>query len=100
MSKKDFLANPAYVAEHYIMSIASTKKVVTKGKSKVSQGQCVAIATTNAAVEIKNNNQYKPRRFLFTSMKKFCAKIGQKAINKNRMSRNLNLPERCLISFE
>ena len=64
------------------MSIASTKKVVTKGRSRVSQGQCVAIATTNAAVEIKNNNQYKPLRFLFTSMKKFCAKIG--AVDENK----------------
>ena len=58
------------------MSIARTKKVVTKGSNRVSQGQCVAIATTKAAVEIKNNNQYKPLRFLFTSMEKVCAKIG------------------------
>ena len=54
--------------EHHIISIASTKKVVTKGKRSVSQGQWVAIASTNAAVEIKNNNQYKPFLFLFTSM--------------------------------
>ena len=54
----------------YIMSMARTKKVVTKGSNNVSQGQCVAIATINAAVEIKNNNQYKPLRFLFTSMEK------------------------------
>jgi hypothetical protein len=73
------------------MSIARTKKVVTKGKSRVSHGQWVAIATKRAAVEIKNNNQYKPRRFLFTSMKKFCAKIGQMIRNKNRMTRNLDL---------
>ena len=58
------------------MSIARTKKVVTKGSNKVSQGQCVAMANINAAVEIKNSSQYKPLRFLFTSMKKVCAKIG------------------------
>jgi hypothetical protein len=60
-----------------MISIASTKKVVTKGRSSVSQGQCVTMASTKAAVEIKNNNQYKPFLFLFTSMEKFCAKIGQ-----------------------
>ena len=98
MSKKDFLAEPG-TGRYYIMSIAKTKKVVTKGKSRVSQGQWAAIATIRTAVEIKNNNQYRPRRFLFTSMKKFCAKIGQKPINKNRKTRNLNLAQRCLISF-
>lgn len=56
------------------MSIANTKNVVTNGNIRVSQGQWVAIATTSAAVEIKNNNQYKPRRFLFTSMKKILRK--------------------------
>lgn len=58
----------------YIISMASTKKVVTKGRRSVSQGQCVAMATINAAVEIKNNNQYKPLRFLFTSMEKILRK--------------------------
>lgn len=57
--------------------MAKTKNVVTKGNRSVNHGQLVAIATTKAAVEIKNNNQYKPFLFLFTSMKKFCAKIGQ-----------------------
>lgn len=56
--------------EPYMISMASTKKVVTKGSRSVSQGQLVAMATTKAAVEIKNNNQYKPLRFLFTSMEK------------------------------
>jgi hypothetical protein len=84
MSKNGFLARHG-TREHYIISIASTKKVVTKGKIRVSQGQWVAIASIRAAVEIKNNNQYKPRRFLFTSMKKFCAKIGQKVRIKNRI---------------
>jgi hypothetical protein len=59
----------------YIMSIASTKKVVTKGRRSVSHGQCVAIAKINAAVEIKNNSQYKPFLFLLASMEKICAKI-------------------------
>ena len=71
------------------MSMARTKKVVTKGSNKVSQGQCVAIATIKAAVEIKNNSQYKPLRFVFTSMEKICAKIGQFDINKNRIRKNL-----------
>lgn len=52
----------------YKISMARTKKVVTKGRSSVSQGQCVAMAIKRAAVEIKNNSQYKPFRFLFTSM--------------------------------
>ena len=56
--------------------MASTKNVVTKGRRSVSQGQCVAIASTKAAVEIKNNIQYKPFLFLLTSMGKIFAKIG------------------------
>lgn len=61
-----------------MISIASTKNVVTKGNSKVSQGQWVAIATTSAAVEIKNNSQYNPLDLLRTSiLVEFCAKIGQ-----------------------
>jgi hypothetical protein len=56
--------------------MANTKNVVTKGRRRVSQGQCVIIAIANAAEEIKNNSQYKPLRFLFTSMEKICAKIG------------------------
>jgi hypothetical protein len=51
------------------MSIARTKNVVTKGKIRVSQGQWVAIAKTRAAVEIKNNNQYKPLFLLRTSIR-------------------------------
>ena len=34
----------------------------------VSQGQCVKMANNSAAVEIKNNNQYKPVFFLRTSI--------------------------------
>ncbi len=34
----------------------------------VSQGQCAAIATNNAAVEIANNNQYIPFDFFCASM--------------------------------
>jgi hypothetical protein len=34
----------------------------------VSQGQCVAIATIRAAVEMKNNNQYIPLDLLLTDI--------------------------------
>ena len=67
------------------MSIASTKNVVTKGRRSVSQGQCVATATTKAAVEIKNNNQYRPFRFLFTSMEKILRKNRVVVQNINRL---------------
>lgn len=50
------------------MSIAITKKVVTKGIISVSQGQLPAIARTNATVATKNNIQYNPFDFLFTSI--------------------------------
>ena len=40
-----------------MISIARTKKVVTKGMIRVSQGQLVKIATSNATVEIKNRIQ-------------------------------------------
>jgi hypothetical protein len=69
--------------------MASTKKVVTKGNRRVNQGQLVAIATIKAAVEMKNNNQYNPFLFLFTSMEKFCAKIGQMIKIQNRKKKNL-----------
>jgi hypothetical protein len=46
-----------------MMSIAFTKKVVTKGMMSVSQGQWVAIAIMKATVDIKNNIQYKPLDF-------------------------------------
>ena len=41
------------------MSIASTKNVQTKGMIIVKNSQCVAIANKKAAVETKNNIQYK-----------------------------------------
>ncbi len=50
------------------MSIANTKKVVTKGRISVNQGQWAYMAKPNAAVETKNNNQYKPLFFLRTSI--------------------------------
>jgi len=51
--------------------------VVTKGIIKVSQGQCVTMANKKRAVEIENNNQYKPLDFLCTSMSVILnAKIG------------------------
>jgi hypothetical protein len=58
------------------MSMARTKKVVTKGMMRVNQGQCIATAITRAAVEIKNSNQYNPFDFLRTSIRKILAKIG------------------------
>jgi hypothetical protein len=51
-----------------MISIANTKKVVTNGRSKVNHGQCVIIAITSAAVEMKNSNQYKPFFLLRTSI--------------------------------
>lgn len=51
-----------------IISIARTKKVVTKGRISVSHGQCVKMANASAAVDIKNNNQYKPVFLLRTSI--------------------------------
>jgi hypothetical protein len=54
--------------EYYIISIANTKKVVTKGRRRVNQGQCVAMAKTRATTEIKNKIQYNPFELLFTSM--------------------------------
>ena len=58
----------------YIISIAKTIKVVTNGSKSVSHGQLVAIAKISAAVEIKNNIQYKPFLFLLTSMEKILRK--------------------------
>ena len=69
--------------------MAKTKNVVTKGNRSVNHGQLVAIATTKAAVEIKNNNQYKPFLFLFTSMKKNLRKNRADAQIKNRIKKNL-----------
>jgi hypothetical protein len=58
-----------------MISIAFTKKVVTKGMISVSQGQWKTIASINATVETKNNNQYNPLLVFFTSIEK---KFGQK----------------------
>lgn len=57
-----------------MISIAFTKKVVTKGIIRVSQGQCVAIAMIKAAVEIKNKIQYNPLLFLLASIDKILRK--------------------------
>ena len=44
----------------------------------VNQGQCKAIAKSKAAVEIKNNNQYKRLDLCFISIKKdFCKNRGE-----------------------
>ena len=64
---------------YQIISIAITKNVVTNGRINVSQGQCVMMAITNAAVEIKNNSQYKPLDLFLTSIVRFCAKIGEQS---------------------
>jgi len=61
--------------QDYTISIANTKKVVTKGSSNVSQGQWVAIASASAAQEIKNNTQYNPFDLLRTSI---CKTFAQK----------------------
>jgi len=57
-----------------MISIARTKKVVTKGRISVNQGQWVAMATTSAITEIKNKIQYSPFELLFTSMIKILRK--------------------------
>lgn len=49
--------------------MAITKKVHTKGRINVSQGQCANMATANAAAEMKNKIQYNPFDLRFTSMK-------------------------------
>jgi len=49
----------------YIISIAQTKEVVTKGMMRVSHGQWLIIANANAADEMKNISQAAPRYFLF-----------------------------------
>ncbi len=60
------------------MSIASTKKVHTKGMISVSQGQCRKIAAPSATVEIKNKIQYSPFDLRFTSIEEIFAKIGER----------------------
>jgi hypothetical protein len=62
------------------MSKASTRKVVTNGRINVSQGQWIAMATSKAAVEMKNKIQYNPFLLFLTSIIGFCAKIGKTAI--------------------
>jgi hypothetical protein len=49
----------------YIISIAQTNEVVTKGMMSVSHGQWLIIANANAADEMKNISQAAPRYFLF-----------------------------------
>ena len=65
-----------------MISIAITKKVVTKGIIKVNHSQWVIIAKANAAVEIKNNSQYSPLDFLFTSILKSFRKNRGDQINR------------------
>jgi hypothetical protein len=54
--------------DYYMMSIALTRDVVTKGRIRVSQGQWEYIANMSAAVDIKNNNQYSTVLFLSSMM--------------------------------
>ncbi len=61
-----------------MIPIANTKEVSTNGMISVSQGQCKTMARTNAAVERKNNNQYRLFDLCFISIDKIFAKIGEK----------------------
>ncbi len=70
------------------MSIASTKNVVTKGRIRVSQGQCVKMANASAAVEIRNNNQYKPVFLLRTSIRLFLRKNRAGILFSRNMIKN------------
>ena len=54
--------------------MANTKKVVTKGRIRVNQGQWAMMAKAKAAVDTKNNSQYIPFELLFTSMIKILRK--------------------------
>jgi hypothetical protein len=51
-----------------MISIANTKKVVTKGRINVSHGQWVIMATASAITERKNKIQYSPVDRLRTSI--------------------------------
>ncbi len=64
-----------------MIPIANTKEVSTNGMISVSQGQCKTMASTNAAVERKNNNQYRPFDLCFISIDKIFAKIGEKGFS-------------------
>jgi len=70
-----YLERECGIAWAQTMSIANTKKVVTKGMINVSQGQWAATATTNATTEIRNSIQYNPFDLFCISMKK---KFAQK----------------------
>lgn len=60
-----------------IIPIAKTKNVKTNGRINVSQGQCVAMASTVSATATKNKIRYNP---LFL----FCISI-RKNFGKNRL---------------
>jgi hypothetical protein len=60
------------------MSSANTKKVHTKGITRVRYSQWKKMEAANATVEIRNNNQYKPVGLLVTAV------IVQKSLRKNR----------------
>ncbi len=55
-------------ANSYIISIAFTNEVATKGRISVSHSQCVMIAKINAAVEARNTSHHIPLYFLVCSI--------------------------------
>ena len=63
-----------------MISMARTKVVSTTGISRVSQGQCVTMATSRAAVDKKNRIQYKPLDLFFISMSSILRKFRQEAL--------------------
>jgi hypothetical protein len=62
--QKGFLLN-FHECGSYMISMAQTKDVATKGMINVNQGQWLTIANASAAVEIKKTSQAVPRYFLF-----------------------------------
>lgn len=60
-----------------MISMASTKNVVTNGMIRVSQGQCKKMAASRAITDAKNKSQYRPVDFFFTSIEIIFAKIGE-----------------------
>jgi hypothetical protein len=88
-------------AAFYMMPIASTKNVNTKGSNRVNHGQCVAMAKAVRATEPKNNNQYNPLFLLLISIAKISAKIGEedKTENGNFLHIRLLVLDRKLFLF-
>jgi hypothetical protein len=64
----------------YIISIATTKEVHTKGRRSVSHGQCVMMARIKAAVDRKNISQ--ATAFVFFDLSIFWCSIFLKIFTK------------------